>query len=237
MNAKLLFTTLVFSVSFCFSQTNKPKKGKVLCENFPLQGIEVLNLNSKRTTKTDTNGEFSIAVEVKDSLMFISKNYHYKKICIKKEDLRNNNLVINLTRKPEELEEVVVIKKKAFPKVGFDKNIANQLTIEKAAKNPKPYGVYDGTIENGMGLAIPIGGSRKKIHQIDFKELVKKNTDEKYYSEILNLKPEEIGLFLEFCDADPKSKEVLNNTNPLKLMNFLLEKNIAFKKLARQETK
>jgi hypothetical protein len=236
MNAKLLFTTLVFSVSFCFSQTNKPKKGKVLCENFPLQGIEVLNLNSKRTTKTDINGDFSILIAPQDSLMFISKDYIYKKICVKKEDL-NTKLTINLIRKPEQLDEVVIVTKKAFPKVGFDKNIANQLTIEKAAKNPKPYGVYDGTIENGMGLAIPIGGSRKKIHQIDFKELVKKNTDEKYYSEILNLKPEEIGLFLEFCDADPKSKEVLNNTNPLKLMNFLLEKNIAFKKLARQETK
>ncbi|QBN19988.1 carboxypeptidase-like regulatory domain-containing protein [Flavobacterium nackdongense] len=231
MKEKLLLTFFLFSISGCFAQTQKLKKGKVLNENFPLQGIEVLNLNSKKTTKTDTNGEFSIAIEAKDSLMFISKNYHYKKICINKEDVNNNNLVINLTLKPEELEEVVVIKKKALPMIKFDKNIANQLTLEKAARNPKPYGVYDGTIENGIGVAIPLGGSRKKIHQIDFKELVKENTDEKYYAEILKLKPEEIGLFIEFCDADPNSKEVLKNTNPLKLMNFLLEKNREFKKL------
>jgi len=234
MKEKLLLTFFLFSISGCFAQTQKNKKGKVLSENFPLQGIEVLNLNSKKTTKTDTNGEFSIAVEVKDSLMFISKNYHYKKICTKKEDLSNNNLVINLTRKPEELEEVVVIKKKAFPMIKFDKNIANQLTLEKAARNPKPYGVYDGTIENGIGVAIPLGGSRKKIHQIDFKELVKENTDEKYYAEILKLKPEEIGLFIEFCDADSKSKEILKHPNPLKLMNFLLEKNSELKKFPSQ---
>jgi len=157
----------------------------------------------------------------------------YKKIFVKKEDL-NTKLTINLIRKPEQLDEVVVFTKKAFPKVGFDKNIINQLTIEKAARNPKPYGVYDGTIENGMGLAIPIGGSRKNIHQIDFKELVKKNTDEKYYTDILKLKPEEIGLFIEFCDADSKSKEILKHPNPLKLMNFLLAKNSEFKKLPSQ---
>jgi hypothetical protein len=168
--------------------------------------------------------------------MFISKDYIYKKICVKKEDL-NTKLTINLIRKPEQLDEVVIVTKKAFPKVGFDKNIANQLTIEKAAKNPKPYGVYDGTIENGMGLAIPIGGSRKKIHQTNFKELVKKNTDEKYYSEILNLKPEEIDLFIEFCDADIKSKEVLLNSNPLKLMDFLMTKRIGFGKILSSENK
>jgi hypothetical protein len=233
MNAKLLLTTLLFSVSFCFSQTNKAIKGKVLCDDFPLQGIEVLNLNSKRTTKTDTNGDFSILIAPRDSLMFISKEYIYKKICVKKEDL-NTRLTITLIRKPEQLDEVIVVTKQAFPKVGFDKNSANQLTIEKAARNPKPYGVYDGTIENGMGIAIPLGGRRKKIHQIDFKELVKTNTDERYFVEILKLKPEEIGLFIEFCDADPKSKEVLKHTNPLKLMNFLLEKNSEFKKLPSQ---
>jgi len=233
MKVKLLFSTLLFACTFCFSQTNKAIKGKVLCEDFPLQGIEVLNLNSKRTTKTDTNGDFSILIAPHDSLMFISKDYMYKKICIKKEDL-NTKLTINLIRKPEQLDEVVVIKKASFPKVKFDKNIANQLTVEKAARNPKPFGVYDGTIENGMGIAIPLGGSRKKIHQIDFKELVKNNTNEKYYAEILNLKPEEIGLFIEFCDADSKSKEILKHPNPLKLMNFLLEKNSEFKKLPSQ---
>jgi len=236
MKVKLLFSTLLFTFTFCFSQTTKPKKGKVLCENSPLQGIEVLNLNSKKTTKTDTNGDFNISIAPQDSLMFISKNYLYKKICIKKEDL-NNILIINLTRKPEQLDEVVVLTKKAFPKIKLDKNSANQLSIEKAAKNPKPYGVYDGTIENGIGMTIPLGSGRKKIHQIDFKELVKNNNDEKYYSEILKLKPEEIGLFIEFCDADPKSKEVLVNTNPLKLLNFLLEKKIEFKKLDSQENK
>lgn len=144
-----------------------------------------------------------------------------------------------MVRKPEELEEVVVISKIAFPKIKFDRNIASQLAVEKAAINPKPTGVYDGTIENGMGITIPLpfGNSRKIIHQIEFKELIKKTNDENYYLKILELKPEELGLFLEYCDADPKSKTILENSNSLKLLDFLLSKIIEFKKLPTSEKK
>jgi hypothetical protein len=214
-----------------FSQTEKLIQGKILCENLLLQGIEVLNLASKRTTITNTNGRFSILAKAKDTLMFISKNYEYKRLFLEKEDVNKSNLIILLIRKPEQLEEVVVVTKIGFPKIKFDKNIASQLTIEKAAINRKPTGVYDGTIENGMGITIPLGSGRKKIHQIEFKELVKKTNDENYYLEILKLKPDELGLFIEFCDADPKSKTILENTNPLSLMDFLLTKNVEFKKL------
>lgn len=128
-----------------------------------------------------------------------------------------------------------MISKKAFPKIKFDKNIASQLAIEKAAINRKPTGVYDGTIENGMGMTISIFKGRIEIHQIDFKVLLKKNNDESYYLEILKLKPEELGLFIKYCDADPKSKTVLENSNPLKLLDFLFAKNIEFKKLNASE--
>jgi hypothetical protein len=235
MKVKLLFLSLFIVFQFGYSQTEKTRKGKVVSENFPLQGVEILNLRSKKTTITDMNGDFSIEAKAKDTLMFIAKNYQYKKLILEKEHIEKTNLLISLIRKPEELEEVVVISKISFPKIKFDKNIASQLTIEKAAINRKPTGVYDGTIENGMGITIPLFSGRKKIHQIEFKQLVKKTNDENYYLEILKLKPEELGLFIEFCDADPKSKTVLENSNPLKILDFLLAKNVEFRKLNASE--
>jgi hypothetical protein len=235
MKLKLLILSLFFVFQFGFAQTEKFIQGRVLCENFPLQGIEVLNLASKRTTITDANSRFSILAKAKDTLMFISKNYEYKKILVKKEDLERTNLIILLTQKPEQLEEVVVISKINFPKIKFDKNIASQLNIEKAAKNPKPFGVYDGSIENGIGMTINLSNGRKKIHPIEFKELIKKNYNDSFYIDTLKLKPEEIGLFIEYCDADPKSKIVIQNTNPLKLMDFLLIKSMEFQKLPALE--
>lgn len=235
MKVKLLILSLSIVFQFAYSQTEKPRKGKVTSEDLPVQGAEILNLRSKKTTITDSNGAFSILAKAKDTLMFITKNYQYKKLILEKEHNEENKFLISLVRKPEELEEVIVLSKIAFPKIKFDKNIASQLTIEKAAINRKPTGVYDGTIENGMGMTISIFKGRKEIHQIDFKELVKKNNDENYYLEILKLKPEELGLFIEFCDADPKSKTVLENSNPLQLLDFLFAKNIEFKKLNASE--
>ena len=231
MKIKLPVFIVFFVFQYGFTQTERFIQAKVFCEDFPLQGIEVLNLASKKTTITDSNGKFSILAKAKDTLMFVSKNYEYKKILLTKEDLKNNNLIISLNRKAEQLEEVVVFSIKKIPKIKFDKNIASQLTIEKAAKNPKPYGVYDGTIENGMGMTINLPSGRKKIHEIEFKELMKKSYNDRFYIETLKLKPEEIGLFIEFCDADPKSKTVLKNSNPLKSMDFLMSKKIEFEKM------
>jgi hypothetical protein len=235
MKPKLLILFLNLIFQFSYSQTEINIKGTVLYEDIPLEGIEVLNLASKRTTKTDSDGHFIILTKVADTLLFISKTYEYKKLVVKKNDLYLTNRTISLIQKPEELEEIIVISKINFPKIKFDKNIASQLTIEKAAKSPKPYGVYDGTIENGISMIINMPNSRKKNHQIGFKELVKNNYNDIFFIETLKLKPEEVALFLEFCDADSKSKYVIKNSNPLKLLDFLLAKNVEFKKLPAAE--
>lgn len=236
MKVNSFLPILLFISQFGFSQTEKPIKGKVLCSDLPIQGIEVLNLVTEKTTITNDKGEFSILGKSEDMLVFVSEKYDYKRLLLEQKDINKPNLVIILTRKPEQLEEVVITKIK-FPKIKFDKNIASQLNIEKAAKNPKPFGVYDGTIENGIGMIINLSGSRKKIPQIEFKKIVTTTCNQDYFNKTLQLKPEEVSLFLEFCDADPKSKIVLKNSNPLTLMDFLLAKNTEFKKLTRVENK
>jgi hypothetical protein len=230
MKTKLFVLFFLILLQFGFSQNEKLIEGIVLCDNLPLQGIEIVNIVSEKTAITDIDGKFSILVKVEDMLVFVSKKYDYKRLFIDKEFLDKNNFTILLTRKPEQLEEVMVTKV-SFPKIKFDENIASQLNIEKAATNPKPFGVYDGTIENGIGMYINLTSSRKKIHQIEFKELAKTNYPEIFFIDTLKLKPEEVALFLEFCDADPKSKFVLEDTNPLVLMDFLLTKNVEFRKL------
>jgi hypothetical protein len=72
---------------------------------------------------------------------------------------------------------------------------------------------------------------KKEIPEIKFYELAKNKNYQEYYSKSLNLKPQEIELFLQFCDADPKSKIVAQNNNSLVMMDFLFAKNLEFKKL------
>lgn len=236
---------LLFVCQFGFSQTEKLINGKVLHEQFPVEKVDVVNFISKKVAVTNAAGRFSILVKAGDELIFISKEHDIKKIALDQKTIDKNNLLISLILKPEELKEVVV---QNTPSIKLSKDAKweqaklDQYTLEKNASKLKNPGVYDGTIENGMDIK-RIGGMilklfikekevvKKSPPQIEFKQLARSSCDEKFYLQTLKLKPEEISLFLQFCDADPKSKTLLENSNILSMMDFLSTKNIEFKKL------
>lgn len=242
MKANSILPILFFVSQFGFSQIEKPIKGKVLCNDYPVQGVEVLNLVSEKTTITNSNGEFSILAKAEDMLVFVSEKYDYKRVFLEKEDIKKTNLIILLTRKPEQLEEVVITKVSPGSMNYFSQEAADEINLKKAANNSKPIGVYDGTLVNSPDL-IRIGGmilglfikkrenDKEKSPKIEFKELATATCTQDYFNKTLQLKPEEIALFLEFCDADTKSKTILEDSNPLSLMDFLFAKNVEFKKL------
>ncbi|MFV5687106.1 hypothetical protein ACM55M_00590 [Flavobacterium sp. ZT3R25] len=236
---------LFFVFQSGFSQTEKLINGTVLHQHFPLGKVEVANFSSKKTTITNASGEFSILVKAGDELFFVSKNHDIKKILVDQNTINKNNLIISLTLKPEELKEVVITKMPSI-QLSTDKEYeqgkGNQLALEKAARTPKILGINNGTIENGMDF-MRIGSMilglfakekekvKKTVPEIEFTALAKSSCDQKFYLENLKLNPNEIDLFLQFCDADPRSKTLLENSNILSMMDFLSTKNIEFKKL------
>lgn len=249
MKVKLL---LVFSLvvhQFSFSQTEKRIKGKVLCDNFLLQKVDVINKTSKINTTTDEKGEFIIQAKANDSLYFYAKEFYLKKIKLTSDQMDQNNLVVLMFKIPEELEEVVIrtvatsgISWEGDKKYKQEKR--DELALYKNANRLKT-GVYDGTIENGMDFG-RIGKMvldlfikekekpKEKVPEIEFATLAKNTCDEKFYIETLKLKPDEVDLFLQFCDADPKSKKLIEHHNILSMMDFLSGKNIEFQRLKSQ---
>ena len=242
---KFVVFFLFLIVQISFSQTETVYKGKILCNNFPIENIEIINLNSEKSAFSNSAGEFSIVAKSEDVVVFASKLYDYKRISVLPEYLNNCIQIISLILKPEQLEEVVITK---IPSIKWEKDTKweqgklDQLALEKVARTPKILGINNGTIENGMDF-MRIGGMifglfkkdkseiKKQIPEIQFNELVKSSINQEYYIKNLKLKPEEIALFIQFCDADPKSKIVAANNNSLAIMDFLFEKNLEFKKL------
>lgn len=241
MKTKLLSTLILFTSQISFSQTIK---GKVVFNNFTIPKIEVINVNSKTLTVSDANGNFSITAKMNDTLVFIAKNYELKKITINPLIINDKNLIIELVLKVEELKEIIITK---IPSIKlssdskYEQEKLDQYALEKAAYAPKVIGVNMGTIENGIDF-IRIGGMIGKLFKkekesvkkekkiVPFKDLAKTSCKQNYFLETLKLKPDEIELFLEFCDADSKSKTTAESNNILITMDFLLEKSIAFKK-------
>jgi hypothetical protein len=238
---KFVVFFLFFSIQISFSQSETVYKGEILCNNFPIENVEIINLNSEKSAFSNSAGEFSIAAKPDDIVVFTSKLYEYKRISVLPEYLNSLIQIISLIKKPEELEEVIVTKMK-WQHVGSDKNASNQIALDKMQSQIKNPFIYDGSITNGPDL-IKIGRliidlfkkdkteTKNKIPEIQFYELAKNKNYQEYYSKSLNLKPEEIELFLQFCDADPKSKIVAQNNNSLGMMDYLFAKNLEFKKL------
>jgi hypothetical protein len=238
---KFVIFFLILIVQISFSQSEIVYKGKILCNNFPIENIEIINLNSEKSVFSNSAGEFSIVAKSEDIVVFASKLYEVKRITVQPENLNNPLQIISLIKKPEELKEVIITKMK-WQHIGSDKNASNQIALDKMQSQIKNPFIYDGSITNGPDL-IKIGKLiidlfkkdktevKKEIPEIQFYELAKNKNYQEYYSKSLNLKPEEIELFLQFCDADPKSKIVTQNNNSLAMMDFLFAKNLEFKKL------
>jgi len=242
MKVKLLTTISFFTYQLSISQTEKLLHGKVVSQSNILKGVEVINKTAKTNTRTNEFGEFSILVNVKDSLIFFSKDYFFSRLKVTSQNIEVNNLVVTMILKPEELDEVVITKIK-LPKIEYDAEAIAKIDLEKQSKDLKRFiPVYDGSIPNGMNFGAISGGlfgllkkdkeePKKKIPEIDFKKLITTTVPETFFTKDLKLTSEEKELFLQFCDADPKSKTLLEHPNILATMDFLTAKNDEFRKL------
>ncbi|MEA9413394.1 hypothetical protein [Flavobacterium sp. PL02] len=242
MKVKLLTTISLLTYQLSISQTEKLLHGKVFSNNNPLKEVEVINKTAKTSTRTNALGEFSIPVKVKDSLLFFSKDYFFTRLKITQANIDKNNIIVNMAIKAEELDEVVVTTMKFNPIKISQKDLDNVKLYKEAGSLQKYTGVYDGTIPNGMDFTRMGTGLfnlfkkdkeelKKKTSETDFKKLIAKSIPSDFFTKDLKLKPEEKDLFIEFCDADPRSKNLLENNNVLATMDFLYAKNKMFKKL------
>ncbi|PBJ13123.1 hypothetical protein [Flavobacterium sp. ACN6] len=239
MKVKLLTTISFLTYQVSISQTEKLLHGKVIYQELLLKNVEVINKTAKTSTRTNELGEFSISVKEQDSLLFYSKDYLFTRLKVTLKDLEKNNLVVEMTPKAEELDNVVV-SRSVFNKTEI-KNIANNKEEINKIKVRKQFDdvttkvtVYDGKIKNAINFSYPIFDKpKKKIEPRDdrFKKLVIASCPPDFFIENLKLKPEEKEIFINFCNTDPKSKTILEHPNLLAIMEFLYAKNEEFKKL------
>lgn len=246
MKVKLLTALFLIVSQFGFSQTEKLLKGVVSSENFLLYNVDVINKTSKQVSTTNENGEFAIFVKPNDSLIIYKQGYVFQRLKVKPEQIELNNLRISMVRIPEELDQVLITKTNKI-RLNLD-TWREQSKRDEITSDKNPYTenkivmVRGGTFANGLNFAaigkkilelLPkVKEPKKEIPpEIEFAILAKNTCDQNFFLETLKLKPEEIDLFLQFCDTDPQSKIVAKNNNIFNMMDFLIIKNKEFQKL------
>lgn len=112
----MLLTTLL---GFSQEQT-KLLKGKAKSLNNDVSEVLIVNLNSKKSTITDSLGLFKIEVKLKDSLRITAVQYLTKEIIISEEVFNKNSVVVNLVENVIDLEEVTVTPYNLTGKIDLD---------------------------------------------------------------------------------------------------------------------
>lgn len=236
---KLLFLSLIFVNQFVFSQSGKIIHGKISCESNLIQGIEIINLVSEKSAFSDQNGMFSILVKVDDILVFGSKVYDFKRKLISNDDIKNDNLSIELVRKTEQLDEVIVLTKKPDMRLPNIQAILDKQYFDDAQSSPKTTNVYNGQTVNGINFVRIFTGIAKllkKKHpekkdfkpEMNFVSTALKRNNHDFFTKTLKLKEAEISTFLAYCENDPRANLLLEPENVFGLMEFLIQKNKEF---------
>ena len=247
-NKGILFVCLF--CQFCFGQllTRIPLHGHVVNDSAKIEAGIVFNINSKSGTTINSRGFFSILAKVNDTLFFSSLAFKSKKIVLTKSHFSTPFIRVKMEILTKRLLEVVVYANKSVhPIQGGSKAIVESYYFDDEKSSPKNTTMPpDGTIENGMDFVrmykdilkiLKVNNPERTdfISPRSFTEVIMNKIGYTFFTNTLQLKDDEIGLFLVFCENDSKSKELLKPESQFELIDFLITKNKEFKRIATFE--
>lgn len=224
-----IFLVFLILSQVVFSQEEKLIKGKVVVKDAMVEGIRVVNLVSEKEVLTNSNGEFSIWVKPEDLLVFSAVHLDYMRKFIEEEDYNAPLLIIEMTSKINQLEEVEV---RDFSEI-------NAVSLGIRSKPAKQYTPAERRLQTATGLyptanvGTMTGGSLgldplfnwmsgrttmlKKEVEVEQKEflLQKLSTlyEEEFYTEKLKIKKESIKAFQYYVIYDERFISALNSKN------------------------
>jgi len=206
------FTVLFFILISLTTAAQKQKvKGTVINEltNFVEPGINIINLNSLKITKSQKNGDFEIEANLNDSIHFSAEGYRSLKLKVTNDWLKNPNVYVYIKDNSTTLEDLYIsnLKLTGFLQVDTKLIELNERYYYNSFK-PATYSFL------GSNKLNPVEGIYKafkknsqtttKIEQLkketELIELMKTKFDRETVSVLLNISKEDIVKVLQNCN-------------------------------------
>jgi len=243
MKSKIGIFALFLLSQICFGQalTRKLIHGQVVNDSINVENVVVFNVNSKTGTMTSKQGFFTINVKENDTLVFSSLQFKSKKYIYS--EIKDSDLKIKLEVFTHQLSEVVISNKIDIKPINDSRAIVDKKYFDDEKSSPKNTTMTPvGGIENPMDFVrmykdvfkiLKKKSPEKKdfISKIDFTEIVMNKVGYPFFKDKLKLKDDAIKLFLVYCENDSKSNAFSKSSTEFELMDFLIVKNIEFKKI------
>ncbi|SHG09664.1 hypothetical protein SAMN05444396_104294 [Flavobacterium segetis] len=231
----IIFLFLIFQNISGQTIVNKPLRVKITIDSSSAYGINVVNLNNKETTVTNSNGEFSILAKANDVLMFSALNLETYKRIVGRDDIQIGVLAITMHPGVIKLEEVVVNSKSL-----------NVLSLGIVTKAPVTYTTAERRLQtagdfkpvmllNLLGGSMPLdplinkinGRTKrlKKIVTVEKKEsnikFISKLYDDEYFIRNLKIPSENIASFKYYIVENENFKKVLDTKNMTQISFYM----------------
>ena len=227
--------------------------GQITSDSISVEGITITNKTTKRYSISDDEGNFSLHAREKDTLVFTSMNYSSKMVILNSSDFKMKILRIKLESQIMQLDEVIIdpnsltgdlekdsknIKVTQIdPKINMKDALATQYEADGVTA------VYNKSME-GPGAIAPLFQpdlikivkmfglfkDKKKDKKVAFTsskifpEAVQEKLSESFFLDTLKLKRDQIGLFLAYCENDPRAQGLLYANKEFELVDFLISK-------------
>lgn len=232
---KIKITLFLLCFGYFQNSFSQSIKGKVISNNLPIHNVEVINSSKKEVINTNQEGAFEIKAATGNWITFYHKNYDVIKLYVDSLFDYSKSLEIKLSEKSIKIEEVLVEKKQPFLK-------GLKTGMPVVPYNKPSVSFSDGTVNTPVDF-FQVFGLIKKIFKnkdtvvfkpkepVQFRTFTAQSYSNEFFIKSLKLKQEEIEEFLNYCSFDSKSKEAVENSDKLILLQFLIEKSEEFKKL------
>ncbi len=239
---KHLLSFLFLGITFtAFSQDIDRQwlRGQVLYRGNNVINENVINTNTQIATITDEDGRFKIQVKEDDQLVFTAVNYQLMVVKITNEILAKKRLVVEVTEKVTELDEVVVspenqekfleVKNEKFK--GFEYEIDRSTEVQNVAllsQNERREGDL-----NFVNIFKAIFSSRNQdtgeVVPLKVSQVLRQVYDDEFFVVDLSLPQDKIDAFLLFCDDKIPSQSLLKKENEFQLIDFLVTQSREFR--------
>ncbi len=254
----LLFISLTSHTVFS-QEKAKYINGRVKSLNNDVSNILIINLNSKKSTITDTLGLFTIEVKLRDSIRFTAVQYLTKEIIVTDTVFNQNSVTVNLVENVINLDETTVTPYNLTGKIDLDidrLNIKPVVTssslglpnadVEVMAQSERLLLEADrGKYVYYYGLAIVIN-THKIMNKASgrtksFEDMVARDENmaiekeiiakfsKKTLSENFDIPETNIDGFLTYCLSQTDFSELSNAGNTAEIWEYLKAKSIEFK--------
>lgn len=252
-NAFMLVLFLVSNVFFAQQLPREILYGQILADSMTIEGVTITNKTSKKYTVSDTEGNFVIYARAKDTLVFSSLNYASQRFVLNESDLKMKVLRIKLQSHALELDEVIIDPNSLTGNLEKDNanikvtqlnpniNLKDALVQEFEADGQSSVnntamrgpGHVETLFQPDLIKIVKMFGlfkGKKKDKKVQytsskiFPEAVQEKLSEGFFLDILKLKKDQIGLFLAFCENDPRAQGLLYANREFELVDFLISK-------------